>query len=461
MHYYIVGAGPTGLTCAHLLAACGKRVTIIEAQSTVGGCHAVHRVNGLFSEHGPRVYFDHFVTFKALVDSFGFFEDAFIDYNHSVGASTLMLVHHLSIGEVVAFATAFATHMVVPNHFASTTVSQWMRDSGFSRDSHARIDQLCATIDGAGAARMTLSELLEVLNQNLGYTIKQPRRANDIGVFADWQRHLEDQGCTFWMEERVSDVAPTKLSTSKRTLALDPESDVVIMAVPPVDAHLILKLPRTEELAKTSSYNTYIPITFHWYTRVTTPSTWGGAKVTPWGMLSIEMSKYLEAEPTPTIVQSSIAFVDRTSDVTGKTANETERVEDLIAEAWRQLGLDMPMYDRAIVSPRVWRADGVWYNADTAYMRTTADVNTDPRVHSNVFVIGTQNGRAWYSATAIESACANAVGVMGELVPETRDVLGHVRRPMGLRGVAGVAVVVLVVASVVLLLSRSKSKDTR
>ena len=77
--YYIVGAGPTGLTCAHLLVACGKRCVVIEAQATVGGAHAVHRTHdGLFSEHGPRVYFDNYATFIALVDSFGgSFEDAF------------------------------------------------------------------------------------------------------------------------------------------------------------------------------------------------------------------------------------------------------------------------------------------------------------------------------------------------------------------------------------------------
>ena len=332
----------------------------------------------------------------------------------------LALARHLSLGELGALATAFGAHLVAPGLYARTTVAEWMDARGFSTASRARLDQMCATVDGAGAARMTLAQLLEVLNQNLGYQIKQPRRANDVGVFADWKRHLERNHCEFWMEERVTSVGPTRLATSRRAaLDLDPAHDILLLAVPPKDAHAILQLPRTKELAETSSYNTYIPITFHWHARVRVPSAWGGAKVTPWGMLFIAMSEYLEGEPTQTIVQASIAFVDRASDVTGKTANETPREADLVAEAWRQLGLDMPRYDVAIVSPRVWYGDGRWHNADTAYMHTTAEVNSDARVHANVFVIGAHNRRGWYAATALEAACANAVSVMAELVPET------------------------------------------
>ena len=460
--YYIVGAGPTGLTCAHLLVACGKHCVVIEAQATVGGAHAVHRTrDGLFSEHGPRVYFDNYATFIALVHSFGgSFEEAFVDYEHSVGGSALALARHLSLGELGALATAFGAHLVAPGLYARTTVAEWMDARGFSTASRARLDQMCATVDGAGAARMTLAQLLEVLNQNLGYQIKQPRRANDVGVFADWKRHLERKHCEFWMEERVTSAGPTRLATSRRAaLDLDPARDVLLLAVPPKDAHAILQLPRTKELADTSSYNTYIPITFHWHERVRVPSAWGGAKVTPWGLVYVEMSKYLEGEPTQTIVQASIAFVDRASDVTGKTANETPREADLVAEAWRQLGLDMPRYDVAIVSPRVWRGDdGRWHNADTAFMHTTAEVNSDARVHANVFVIGAHNRRGWYAATALEAACANAVSVMAELVPETSGALGPVPRPMGVRGLVATLAVVLVAAILVLLLSRPPKK---
>ena len=54
--YCIIGAGPSGLTLAYLLSSIGKKCIIIDNNKDIGGCHRVTRINGLFSEHGPRIY---------------------------------------------------------------------------------------------------------------------------------------------------------------------------------------------------------------------------------------------------------------------------------------------------------------------------------------------------------------------------------------------------------------------
>ena len=54
--YIIVGAGPTGLTLALYLAKLNKKIIVIEKENTIGGIHRVKRENGLFTEHGPRIY---------------------------------------------------------------------------------------------------------------------------------------------------------------------------------------------------------------------------------------------------------------------------------------------------------------------------------------------------------------------------------------------------------------------
>ena len=46
MHTVIVGAGPSGLTLAMLLAKSGDHVTIVERSDVIGGCHRVERVDG-------------------------------------------------------------------------------------------------------------------------------------------------------------------------------------------------------------------------------------------------------------------------------------------------------------------------------------------------------------------------------------------------------------------------------
>jgi flavin-dependent dehydrogenase len=60
MRYYdlvIVGAGPAGLALAHTSSSLYRRILIIDKELEIGGCHRVKRdVDGLFTEHGPRIY---------------------------------------------------------------------------------------------------------------------------------------------------------------------------------------------------------------------------------------------------------------------------------------------------------------------------------------------------------------------------------------------------------------------
>ena len=84
MHdYVIVGGGPAGLTAAWYLAKYGKRVLIVERETSLGGCHRVKRTkDGLFTEHSPRVYFGNSLQFQALLKDIGTdFNDVFTKYN--------------------------------------------------------------------------------------------------------------------------------------------------------------------------------------------------------------------------------------------------------------------------------------------------------------------------------------------------------------------------------------------
>ena len=65
--YIIIGGGPTGLTLALYLSKYNKKVAIVEKEDQIGGCHSVKRVNGLFSEHGPRIYIDNYYVFSDIL----------------------------------------------------------------------------------------------------------------------------------------------------------------------------------------------------------------------------------------------------------------------------------------------------------------------------------------------------------------------------------------------------------
>jgi UDP-galactopyranose mutase len=83
--YCIIGAGPTGLTLAFLFSKIGKKCLIVDENKDIGGCHRVTRINGLFTEHGPRIYSNSYINTKELLKKMDInFEKLFKPYNFTI-----------------------------------------------------------------------------------------------------------------------------------------------------------------------------------------------------------------------------------------------------------------------------------------------------------------------------------------------------------------------------------------
>ena len=86
--YVIIGAGPTGLTLAWYLAKyCpDKKILIVESENTIGGCHRVRRVDGLFTEHGPRIIISNYFCLGDMLRELGLtFDEMYAQSSFSVG----------------------------------------------------------------------------------------------------------------------------------------------------------------------------------------------------------------------------------------------------------------------------------------------------------------------------------------------------------------------------------------
>ena len=71
--FYIIGAGPSGLTLAtYLLDGNTKdnisKIVLIDREASIGGCHRVRRVDGYMTEHGPRIYLDNYKNFINILN---------------------------------------------------------------------------------------------------------------------------------------------------------------------------------------------------------------------------------------------------------------------------------------------------------------------------------------------------------------------------------------------------------
>jgi phytoene dehydrogenase-like protein len=87
MSYYdlvIVGGGPAGLALAHCCSRLHKKILVIDKEHTIGGCHRVKRVhNGMFTEHGPRIYLSIYLNFFYLLSEIGIKQDDIFKNNYA------------------------------------------------------------------------------------------------------------------------------------------------------------------------------------------------------------------------------------------------------------------------------------------------------------------------------------------------------------------------------------------
>ncbi len=437
--YAIIGTGPTGLALALYLAKYNKKVLLIEKESTIGGCHRVRRVNGLFTEHGPRIivgnYFSLFDILKIIGKEFN---DIFVPYNFSVNTALGEGTKILSLKEIMAFIYEFLKFVINENPSKKITMLELANNYNFSNASKEYIDNLCRLTDGGTIENFTVFEFFQIMNQNYFYNIYQPKLPNDVGLFKYWQEALDKTGnVTIVLNTEVKSIIDeggkikyieTSNSDMKSIIANN-----YIFAIPPKPMLNIIKNSENKNLfgeinalsrwVEESSYFVYIPIIFHWDQKLELKRVWGLTQ-SDYGIVFIVMSDYMNFDDprSKTVITCTVKFTNRKSTFNNKTADECDE-EELKAEVFRQLKIyygELPLPTYSILSPGVYKKDNRWDTVDTAYFYTKAGYKSNKSIYDNLYWVGTHNGNSHYSFTAMESAIGNAISLLHELIPESK-----------------------------------------
>lgn len=271
--YIIVGAGPTGLTLAWLLAQEDsiKRILLIERDATIGGCHRVQRdpVTNLFTEHGPRIYSTIYVNVIQILESMGIsFYDLFTEYKFSHSSMSQEILSKLTPKEIAKLGIEFIKLVFDPAYGLFTTVATFLEVNDFTKASKDVISRITHLTDGAGPERFTMNELLYGFDHHVFYKFMQPRWPNDIALFPIWQKKLLDTGkIDIWLNSDVKSIisSPTgNINKPSRISGLRVETQVrlvtvngknVILAIPPEHATRISGLDTWTTIGRVFSSN--------------------------------------------------------------------------------------------------------------------------------------------------------------------------------------------------------------
>jgi len=435
--YAIVGGGPTGMTIAWILSNQKKKVILIEKDEVLGGCHKVLRVNGYFTEHGPRVYSNSFLMFIQILSDMNIaFTDLFIPYNFKHTNIDNKTILSLNFNEIMALLSAFLKLIVNKEHGKTVSIKDFMIENNFSESSYDYIERLCLLTDGATIDDYTLFQFLQLVNQQLFYSLFQPKLPNDKGLIKIWTNKLLENNVKILVNSQVIKIDVKNNNVSKLIIIENGVQKEIIankyvLSVPPKPFYdLISSNPKTEnnfgnnkEIQKwkvKNSYFDYITLTFHYKNEVTLPKL-NGFPRTPWGIGFVILSNFMNFktdEPSKTVISICITMLNVPNEQ-GKTANQSSH-EEIIKYVKEQLFF-FPNPDLVIISPTIKKSGDVWINEDTAYVVTTKQHFIQPKGKiSNLYYVGIHNGNSSYNFTAIESAVQNAIHYCIEEMPELK-----------------------------------------
>ncbi len=445
--HIIIGTGPTGLTIAWILSQYNKRILLIDREESIGGCHRVRRVDGFFTEHGPRIYSSAYRNSIMLLNDMELdFYKIFTPYKFNISAIGGKTLFDMKLNEIFWFVFEFLRLTISPLYSKGISVMDFMEKHNFSDPTIDYIDRLCRLTEGAGSDKFTLFELLQGLNQHFFYEIYQPTLPNDIGLFHKMKQALiKTKNVDFLLGTDIlklneKDNKITSITGIKNDKKIQINGKNFIFATP--SFNLLSALNNSSPNIKNSfgdynslsawnkrnSYNVYIPIVFHWDKKIKLDNIWGFPK-SPWGVVFIVLTDYMkfQNEQSKTVISTCITIMDKSSPHIGKKPDECTE-DELIAESFRQLKLsfpNLPKPTKSILSPGIYKQNNKWFTKDDAYVRTVDAVKGYPipfksPKFSNLFSVGPHSGKSLYHFTSFESAVTNGIVFCHQIISESK-----------------------------------------
>jgi hypothetical protein len=394
----IIGCGPCGLTLASLLP--GNNI-LIEKDKNIGGCHRVSLQEGLFSEHGPRIYGTTYINSQDVLAQMGItWDEHFVPYDFqflSIGLDTVST--SLSLSEMSKLTLEFLKFCFIDPPVIS--IGEWMTANNFSLQAQDTIDRICRMTDGADKTRYLLSSFLELFNQNFFYHFQQPNAPMSV-LFERWGKRIESKnGCPIYTGEEVIEIAPNTVYTDKRIIS----AKKIIFAMPPQYIAEIIKQSNYNPFsdgflvyAEKTKYLKYYCLTFHFSKEYQFEKIYGLTKDSKWGIVFIKLDDYMKEVFIGNMFSIAVTIIDQKG-YNGKMAIECSN-QEIKNEVFDQMNRLFHFPEK----PKI-----ILYNKDDQAWVLTKEGYGECQGKDDFYAVSCHLGKSPYAFTSFESAVCNAI----------------------------------------------------
>jgi hypothetical protein len=447
--YCIIGAGPTGLTLAYLLSNVGKKCIIIDENLDIGGCHRVTRVNGFFTEHGPRIYSDSYINFIKLLKMMNVnFYDLFTPYKFTISNIGNYTLKNFNFCEKIVLFFHYLVLIFNSNYGENVSMKEFMNTYKFTDNTKDYIDRLCRLTDGTDSDKYSLNKFYQLINQQSMHKIYQPKQPNDKGLFKIWKDKLIKNKVDILLNTKVINLYGDLDNVKHiQILSNNTENNIYsnkfILCLPPKPLLNLLsnsiyknsfgKYDKFNNWVIKSSYNNYLPVSFHWDKNLIDDdfklnNIWGFPN-SEWGIAFIVLSNYMNFNDSRSklVISTCVTKTDTISSYINKTANQCN-LNELKQEIFRQLKISFPNLPNPSnigIGTNVKYLNNKWDESDTAFIKTFENqtLSAFSNVTNNLYQVGTQNGNSNYGFTTMESSITNAIVFANTIEPKTQTII--------------------------------------
>ena len=391
MKYVIVGAGPTGLSLAYVLANNGYEVDLIEKDTQLGGSWNAQWAEGkYFSESSPRVMLYPSEFFNFLFDigmTMDDFNNIYGNIFQTILKFTSFFVKHFSLTDY-----SILIQGIIYNNLTSkeTTFQEWLDNSGLSKGAKKALTIFCITIN----AEPHNTHINDFFGAMLGLPhVKQMKDPNQwlkiiehkFSLLPNIKVYKNMEVINLTSKDGKIERIIAKNNRTAKVMAF--EGERFIIATEPNAFPKMIKNASSDIKNNWNSYNWikewssnsfYIGFGFqlHFREKIEFPDEWCWSCKDDWNVIITPVSNWLNEKSKDPLINTvwscCITKMDTKSSKLKLTANQCSR-EQIIDESLRQIRNGMttslPKPYKVTYSDGLYRMNNKWISKNTGFTR--------------------------------------------------------------------------------------------